>query len=160
VRQKTAAAIVVLLILSAVIFFNNKAGGPGGTKEEGGAPEQTVAALYDACSRGDTETYLKLVGGLLEAQARQALRQQGKERFAQSLRQTVKGLKGVAVRRIRRRPQGGWVVEAELVFANRIERQNLELVTQERRWIVLSRTQAQIRKPSIPYGTPVFEKRH
>ena len=157
-RQKIAAAIVVLLILSAVIFFNNKAGGPVGTEQEGVAPEQTVTALYDACSRGDTEAYLKLVGGPLEAQARQALRQQGDEAFARSLKQTVKGLKGVAVRRIRRSPQGGWVVEAELVFANRIETQNLELVLQQGRWVVLSRTQAQIRKPSIPYGTPVFEE--
>ena len=47
--------------------------------------------------------------------------------------------------------------DVEIVFADRNERQRMLLVPERGGWAIASLEQAQMLKPPIPYGTPVFE---
>ena len=158
-REKLAAVFALLLVISAALLFNKK----GGLRQEAlsgqGSPEQTVTSLFEACRKGDEKAYLSLLGDPLLSQMKVALRQQGLEAFSLSLKRTVNGLKGLALSTLKSFPQQDRIIiQAELVFADRIERQKLELEKRRGKWLVISLGKAQVRKPSIPYGTPVFEE--
>jgi len=55
-------------------------------------------------------------------------------------------------------PPGQVVVEVELVFADRIERQRMGLAEKATGWAIQSVTTTSMITPAVPYGTPVFEE--
>ena len=121
-------------------------------------PEAAVAAFYDAAGCGDDAGYLRLVSGPLRTSLEDARSQLGAEAFRESLRRTTSGLKGVATSRGSDAPPGQVVVEVELVFADRIERQRMGLAETGAGWAIQSLTTTSMITPAVPYGTPVFEE--
>lgn len=122
-------------------------------------PEAAVSAFFDAAGRGDDAGYLRLVSGPLRTSLEDARSQLGAEGFRESLRRTSAGLKGVAASRGADAPPGQVVVEVELVFADRIERQRMGLAEKGTGWAIQSITTTSMIKPAVPYGTPVFDER-
>jgi hypothetical protein len=121
-------------------------------------PQDAVKALFDAAARGDSAAYLRLLSGPLRDSLEDTRRQLGPDRFAESLRQSLAGLKGLGMTGGAAAPDGQAVVEAELVFADRNERQRISLNSQGRGWTITAIGRAAYEKPVVPYGTPVYEE--
>ena len=119
-------------------------------------PEAAVAAFFDAASRGDDAFYLRLASGPLRASLDDARSQLGARAFRESLRRTASGMKGLATTRGSDAPAGRVVLDVELVFADRIERQQMRLAANETGWTIESVTGTNMVKPPVAYGTPVF----
>lgn len=120
-------------------------------------PEKTVTEFFAAASEGDDRAYLRLVTGELRKSLEQARRESGAEAFRQGLRRSARGVKGWTVRPAEGAPSGMAAVDVELVFADRNERQRMLLEPLQGGWAITSIEQAEMIKPPIAYGTPVFE---
>jgi hypothetical protein len=121
-------------------------------------PEAAVSAFFDAASRGDDSAYLALVDGALRESLAETRRQLGPARFRDSLRRSAAGIKGLALSRAADQPLDGAALDAELVFADRNERQRITLAPRRGGWLITAISTAATARPLIPYGTPVFEE--
>jgi hypothetical protein len=121
------------------------------------SPEAAVAELFDAASRGDDAAYLRLVAADLARSLNQTRSQLGTEAFCDSLRRSAAGIKGLAVGRAESAAPDAVALDVEIVFADRKERQRIVCTETARGWIITSMTGAEMIKPAIPYGTPVFD---
>jgi hypothetical protein len=121
-------------------------------------PEAAVAAFFDAASRGDGAKYLRLTSGPLRVSLEDTRSQLGVRAFCESLRRTAAGMKGLATSRGGDAPPDRIVLDVELVFADRIERQRMCLAAQGTGWTIQSITRTNMVKPPVAYGTPVFEE--
>jgi hypothetical protein len=117
-----------------------------------------VNELLDAASQGDERTYLGLVSGELRKSLEQTRSEVGPEAFRRELRRSMTGVLGVATMPGQDAPAGLTAVDVELIFADRNERQRMLLEPRGSGWAVASIEAAEMIKPSIPYGTPVFEE--
>ncbi len=122
-------------------------------------PEAAVAGFFDAAGRGDDALYLQLATGPLRTSLENTRSQLGVPAFRESLRRTTSGLKGLATSRGSEAPAGRIVLDVELVFADRIERQQMCLAAKGAGWTIESVTGTNMLKPPIAYGTPVFEEK-
>ncbi|HUT93109.1 MAG TPA: hypothetical protein VMY37_26830 [Thermoguttaceae bacterium] len=120
-------------------------------------PEQTVTEFFTAAGDGDDRAYLRLVTGELRKSLEQARSEAGAEAFRQGLRRSSGGIKGLAVTRADNAPAPLAAVDVEIVFADRNERQRMLLAPIRGGWAIASLEQAQMVKPPIAYGTPVFD---
>ena len=120
-------------------------------------PEQTVTEFFTAAGDGDDRAYLRLVTGELRKTLEQARSEAGAEAFRRGLRRSAGGIKGLAVTRADDAPAPLAAVDVEIVFADRNERQRMLLAPIGGGWAVASIEQAEMVKPPIAYGTPVFE---
>lgn len=120
-------------------------------------PEKTVTEFFTAASEGDDRAYLCLLTGELRGSLEQARRESGAEAFRQGLRRSAGGIKGLAVTRAEGASEPLAAVDVELVFADRNERQRMLLEPIRGGWAIVSIEQAEMVKPPIAYGTPVFE---
>jgi len=121
-------------------------------------PEAVAAAFFDAASRGDDALYVRLTSGPLRASLEDTRSQLGARAFRESLRRTASGMKGLAANRGSDAPPGRIILDVELVFADRIERQQMCLAPDGTGWTIESVTATNMVKPPIAYGTPVFEE--
>ena len=121
-------------------------------------PEAAVSAFFDAAARGDDGAYLRLASGELRNSLENTKAQLGTPEFQESLRRSAAGIKGLAVTRAGGAPADFVAVDVEIVFADRIERQRMLLAPQGSGWTIASIEAAEMVKPPIPYGTPVFEE--
>jgi hypothetical protein len=121
-------------------------------------PEKTVTELFAAASEGDDRAYLRLLTGELRKSLENARNQAGVDAFRESLRRSATGIKGLAVTRADETSADLVALDVEIVFADRNERQRMLLEFQRGGWAVADIQQAQMVKPPIPYGTPVFEE--
>ncbi len=121
-------------------------------------PEAAVAAFFDAAGRGDDAAYLRLVSGRLLESLRNTRAEAGAAAFRESLKQSTKGITGHAVSRSDELPPEGVLLDVEIVFADRNQRQRMLLKPQGNGWVIASIETAQVVEPPIAYGTPVFEE--
>ncbi|MHC4176643.1 MAG: hypothetical protein ACYSWU_04005, partial [Planctomycetota bacterium] len=84
----------------------------------------------------------------------------GAEAFRENLRRSAAGIKGLAKTRSSDTSlaDGTVAIDVELVFADRNERQRMLLEPNGSGWVIVSIDTARTVKPSIPYGTPVFDQ--
>lgn len=143
-------ALIAAMIVLACWLRNRSASGAA-------SPESAAQAWYDAAARGDDRAYLAAAGGDLRARLETARREQGAESFRRGLRDTLAGLRGLAVSRADSAGGGATAVEAELVFAGRNERQRLVLERNGAGWIVVGVSASQGARPPVAYGAPVNE---
>lgn len=120
-------------------------------------PEAAVADFFDAAGRGDDALYLRLVSGPLRTSLENTRSQLGASAFRESLRRTTSGLKGLATNRASD-VSDRVVLDVELIFADRIERQQMCLAAKPTGWTIESITGTNMLKPPVAYGTPVFEE--
>ncbi len=142
----------LVLVMAAALLLRG-----GGRLPE--SPEAAVAELFDAAARGDDDAYLRLVTGALANSLNETRSQLGTTPFQKNLRRSAAGIKGLAVSRTDSTTPGAVALDVEIVFADRKEHQRVVCAKTSRGWIITSITGAQMIKPAIPYGTPVFEER-
>ena len=144
------AALAIVLV--AVAFLMR------GKSTQPTSPEDTVNALFNAAGRGDAEAYLRLLAEPLRTSIANTQSQLGPDKFAQSLRDSVTGVKGTAI--LNREPgttPGTMILTVDLTFEKRSESQQFALAEQLGGWAIVSIGKAEISKPPIPYGTPVYD---
>jgi hypothetical protein len=120
-------------------------------------PEATVSEFFDAAGRGDDAAYLRLLDGKLRRSLSAQRSQEGKEAFREGIRRTATGIKGLATMPNSDAPDGMVALDVDIVFADRNENQRILLAPKGNGWAIVSIDAAQMSKPPIPYGTPVFE---
>jgi hypothetical protein len=143
--------LVVVLLVALAILLRNRERLPE-------TPEKAVSELFTAASDGNDRAYLRLLSGELRKSLERDRSQAGDESFRQGLRRSAAGIKGLAVTRAGDAPGEMVALDVEIVFADRNERQRMLLEPKRGGWTIASIEQAEMRKPPIPYGTPVFEE--
>ena len=151
-RREWALGAVLAAVLVVVAFALR------GRDRLPDTPNAAVSAFFDAQQKGDDGAYLRLTCGPLRRSLEEARKQAGAEAFRQGLRRSSEGIKGLAVSQ-----SGGAAgdlveLDVEIVFADRNERQKMVLARQGTGWAIAAIERAQVEKPPIPYGTPVFEE--
>jgi hypothetical protein len=121
-------------------------------------PEAAINDLFDAASDGDDNAYLRLVTGDLKTALLDTREQLGRKAFCESLKKSMAGIKGLAVRPAEDAPAGFVTRYVDIVFVDRNETQRMLLVDEPTGWAIAAMEQAQMVKPPIAYGTPVFEE--
>lgn len=145
-----AAALAAVLLLARGPRVPTD-GAPGGV-----SPDAAVAALVSAERAGDVEAYREgLTGEALEA-FESRLRGVGAGQVAAGLRGGLAGLKGHATSEVRQEGSDAATLVLELIFADRHERQRVELRRTGGVWKISGRTPMERITPEVPYGTPVF----
>lgn len=120
-----------------------------------GDPRGVVAALLEAQRDGDADGCRSCLAGaaLQEFEARR--RTLPRSQFAAELRSGLVDLKGHATTELNQQAPDAATLVLELIFADRNERQQLELRRIDGAWKVTRRAPADRLAPPIPYGTPV-----
>jgi len=121
-------------------------------------PSHAMSALLQAAGDEDAEEYLRLTGGDLRQSMDQMRAELGAEGFREHLRKFAAGVKGVAVFGEDATEANVVTLDVEFIFADRNERQRVTLARRGDGWVITSMDRAQMVKPPIPYGTPVFEE--
>jgi hypothetical protein len=150
-KRWTSPLLLAIALITAAVLLR----GRGRLPE---TPEDAVSALFDAAERGDAAGYLRLLSGDLKTSVESTRSQLGSEGFAENLRLSVRGIKSFAISRAGSAPPDTAALEVELVFVDRNELQRFVLVQQNGGWAITALDKAQMRKPPVPYGTPVFEE--
>jgi hypothetical protein len=121
-------------------------------------PAATVSALIDAARKEDAAAYLRLTNGELRQSLERTRSELGADRFRAHMRDFAAGIKGVAIPGGELPDADPVVLDVEFVFADRNERQRVTFARRGRGWVITSMERAQMIRPPIPYGTPVFEE--
>lgn len=150
--KRWGAPVALIVLLAAVALLMR---GRGRLPE---TPEDTVTALFDAAERGDAAGYLRLLTGELRISVESTRSQLGPDKYVESLRRSVAGIKNFAMFRSAAAAPGNVGLDVELVFVDRNELQRFLLVEQNGGWAIAAIERAEMRKPPVPYGTPVFEE--
>lgn len=155
-RKRTLPIAAIAGLVLAVYA----SGGCGRSPKAGRTPEAAVDEFFDAAARGDDQAYLRLTSGRLRESLSSARSELGVEAFRDNLRRSAAGIKGLAKARGNdaSSADGTMVLDVELVFADRNERQRMLLIPKGNGWVITSIEPARVVQPSIPYGTPVFEE--
>lgn len=148
-KKWTLQIVVVLLLIALALTLRNR----GSLPEK---PQDTVSEFFEAAGEGDDRAYLRLVTGELRKSLENDRSQAGAEAFRESLRRTATGIKGLAVTEVDQTEQFV-TLDVEIVFADRNERQQMLLERKQGGWAIAAIEAAEMLKPPIPYGTPVFE---
>ena len=143
--------LVVVLLIAAALTLRGRGRLPD-------TPEKAVTEFFAAASEGDDRAYLRLLTGELRDSLESVRSQSGVDAFRESLRRSATGIKGLAVTRADETGADRVALDVEIVFADRNERQRMLLVLQRGGWAITDVQQAQMVKPPIPYGTPVFQE--
>ena len=152
-KDRTAKLLTVVVLVGALgIGAARKVGWRLSRTEPG--PQDAVYSLLDAARAGDVKTYLAQCTGQMEAGVRQSVAESSAGSFAQYLRDSNAGVKGLAVAE----PQISGreaAVRVEYIYQDRNEAQTIYLEKGPGGWKI-SRVDAGERvKTLIPYGTPV-----
>lgn len=160
-RARRAWQPVLLLVTVALVggaLLLARSGQPVG-ETVGGAtsddPRATVAALLQTQRDGDAQACRVHLAGeaLKEFDARRQMLPSSQ--FAAELRSGLVDLKGHATTDLNRHAPDAATLVLELIFADRNERQQLELRRTDGAWKVTRRAPAERVAPTVPYGTPV-----
>ena len=149
-----------IIALAGGALLLARAGRPTGSNAADGGeafddPQAAVAALLQAQRDGDAEACRQhLAGAALQAfdARRQSL---PSSQFAAELRSALVDLKGHATTDLNQSVPDAATLVLELIFADRKERQQIELRRIEGAWKITRRTAAGRITPQIPYGTPL-----
>ncbi len=150
-KTRMLQVLVVVLLIAFAVLMRGRGRLPD-------TPEAAVYELFDAAEKGDDRAYLRLVTGELRKSLENSRSQLGGEAFRQSLRRSAAGVKGVAVPGDYGELGDSVLLDVEIVFTDRIERQRMLLERKGSGWVIAAIEAAQMVQPPIPYGTPVFEE--
>jgi len=151
-RRAVAAVLVSAGIVAVLVALRGRPSLPP-------TPEEAVTAFFGAAERGDDAAYLALTIGELRRRLESMRQQAGPETFRANLRRSAAGIKGIRTsRRAAEGDESRAVLDVELVFADRNERQRVVLAPRDGGWAIESLGRAETVKPAIPYGTPVYEE--
>ncbi len=120
-------------------------------------PEDAVNLFFQSAQRGDSTACLATMTGTLRSSFESTQSQIGAEAFAASLRESVAGMKGIAVSPVGESSPDRAEVDVELVFSDRNQRQRFVLLRQGGGWLVAQINKADTAKPPIPFGAQVFD---
>ena len=120
-------------------------------------PEGTVRAFFAAAQDGDAAAYYSLLSGPLRSSFEETQSQADGEAIRDRLRDTVAGLKGIAVSHAADGSDDRATLDVELVFVDRSERQRFVVVRESRGWVIAAIDRAEAEKPAAPYGSPVYD---
>lgn len=120
-------------------------------------PGDAVNRLFQAAQRGDAPAYLAALTGPLRTSFESTQSQVGTDAFAASLRESVAGMKGLAISPSGEASLDRAELDVELVFPDRNQRQRFVLLRQSGGWLIASIDKANTVKPPIPYGATVFD---
>lgn len=154
-KDRLAQVITVLLLGGVVSIVLLRQRGVTPATAQAPKPEDAVYAMLDAAQAGDVPRYqLQHTGSAAEA-IRRAVAEIGPDRFAQSLRELHRPLKGVAVMEPEAVSESEVRVKVEFVFQDRNETQMLRLRKNGSRWLIADAQAAERTKTVVPFGTPV-----
>jgi hypothetical protein len=154
-KERLAQVITVLLLGGVVAFVLWKQRGAAPVVVPPAKPEDAVYAMLDAAQAGDVDRYQDQHAGAAAEVIRRAVAETGPERFAQSLRELHRPLKGVAVMEPEPVSESEVRVNVEFVFQDRNETQLLRLRKEGARWRIVDSQAAERTRTVVPYGTPV-----
>ena len=121
----------------------------------GQEPQDAIYAMLAAARAGDVKAYLARYTGQAEAALRQALAETSESGFAQYLRDSNSGVKGVAVSDPQKVTDLEMKVRVEYIYQDRNEAQTAYLQNGPSGWKI-SRIEGDERVGAlVPYGTPV-----
>jgi hypothetical protein len=150
-RLLPAGLIVVLFAVAMVLKKRDQ------TPVPAESPEDVVNKFFDAARQGDDAACLGLVAGEYRRSLENDRSQVGPAAFRESLKRMAAGMKGIGIKTSAETPVEGVALDVELVYADRNEKQRMVLVRQGGGWAILSVDSAQMQKPPVAYGTPVFD---
>ncbi len=119
-------------------------------------PQQAVNALFDAAAKGDDQAYLGLLGGELRDRLEETRSQLGREAFCRDIERSAAGVKSLAIAGGGDASSGTVELEVEIVYADRVVRQQMVLTHQRNGWLITAMGPATEVQPPVPYGTPAF----
>ncbi len=153
IKRIAVPALLAIALASVAFLLRGKGRLPP-------TPEDAVNALFQAAQRGDAQAYLATLTGTLRSSFESTQSQLGAEAFAASLRDSVSGMKGLAVSPAGEPSPDQAELDVEMVFSDRNQRQRFLLQRQGGGWLVARIDKADAIKPPIPYGAPVFDTGH
>jgi hypothetical protein len=149
-RRFVLPGLLAIVLVAVAIALRGKGRLPD-------TPEGAVKSFFAAAESGDAPAYLSLLSGPLKTSFEETRMQLGTAAFRDSMRSSVTGLKGFAVSRSDAASDDRAVLEVELVFTDRSERQRFGLIRESRGWSIASIDRAEIDKPDKPYGATVYD---
>ncbi len=149
-KQITVPVVLALALAMVAMALRGKGRLPQ-------TPEEAVNGFFQAAQRGDAPAFLATLAGPLRSSFEATQSQIGAAALAASLRGSVAGLKGFAMRPAGQSQPGQAKLDVELVFPDRNERQRFVLLWQDGGWLVAAIDKADTVKPPMPYGAPAFE---
>jgi len=153
--QLVTIALIVVVLVAVVIRRSGWSPASFRPQVRETTPQDAVYAMLDAARAGDVDAYLGFFTGQLRESLEQALREQGKQAFAEYLRQANAPIKGIAIAEAESLHPRAVRLRVEYVYADRNEVQYMDLEKIDGRWRITRLSEAQRVKTIIPYGTPV-----
>jgi hypothetical protein len=118
-------------------------------------PQDAIYSMLNAARAGDVKAYLGAYTGPMEAGLRETVAENSEPAFAQYLKGSAAGIKGVALSDPEKASEAEAKVRVEYIYQDRNEVQTMYLEKHANAWKI-ARTDAGERIPTlIPYGTPV-----
>ncbi|HVX13637.1 MAG TPA: hypothetical protein VHC22_20810 [Pirellulales bacterium] len=155
--KRPAALIGTVTLLAAAIYL----GRPGASRDAvASSPAACLERLFRAAQEGDFATYLDcFTGPQRERLEREADAQETTGGMGESLKESVRGLKGRAISGAASAAPdaNAAALSVERIYAHHTERQSYHLVRQADGWRIDSVGAVEKRQPPIPYGSPVFD---
>lgn len=152
-NNRIVAVIVTGLIVILIFLLARKPAGQSPT--DNNSPDSVVWAFFAAQKAGDVGKYLGALGGDALKVAQQSVKDSGRAKFADYLKQCDRELKGIAVRGKQQRAPDSVLVLVDLTFADGQEAQRFLVERQGIGWKITRIEGEQRRRSLIPYGTPV-----
>ncbi|MGH7129512.1 MAG: hypothetical protein ACREJB_15690 [Planctomycetaceae bacterium] len=149
-----AVVAVIAVVLIATRPSSDRADPTQADAPPAGTPETAVAALVEAQRRGDVVGYLDRLTGRLRDEMTARRETESDAELAAGLRGRLSGLKGRVTSDVDQTGDRA-TLTLELIFADRNERERVELVREDGEWKITARDPLDRFEPEIPYGTPV-----
>jgi hypothetical protein len=152
-NRRIAAVLVTGLLVILVILIARRPSGQSTT--DANSPDGVVWAFFAAQKSGNVGRYLSTLSGEALKVAQQSIRESGRAKFSDYLKQCDRELKGIAVRGKQERGPGSVLVLVDLTFADGQEAQRFLVERQGIGWKITRIEGEQRRRSLIPYGAPV-----
>lgn len=155
--KRWATLAATLILLGAAVYFGR---GPSDERAAPAAsPAECIERMFDAAERGDAAAYLDCFTGAERERLLEELNSAPREKFAATLVESVRPLKGRAVNGPASNLQGAEQakLEIERIYEHHGERQSYGLRRESVGWRIVSVGAVERFQQAIPYGTPVFD---
>jgi len=147
---------IVLTIIGGLVIVSRSPPASSQPAPADDNPESCISRLLAAERTGDTRAYLACFSGPQQAKFIALWRSQTDRQTVTELRDRSAGLVGHALSgRESTSPDRASLV-LERIEKDHTARQRVELQRIDGRWLITRLATADWRRPSIPYGTPVF----
>lgn len=158
-KRPLAIAATLALLAGAIYAGRNRDGNQVAGQAAADSPAGCLERMFAAAEKGDIGVWLDcFTGGERGRLARQA-ESQPAEKFAASLQQAVRTLKGRAISGADASQLEGDVasLSVERIYAHHTERQSYHFRREPDGWRIDSVGAVEKHEPPIAYGTPVYD---